>query len=116
LIALESVVETFFLLYGIIYILTRYEGDYTLSNKYMPLYLLGISYLYKLVVINVLFFLRVIVKEYLNDARYKEWFYQNKVNSVIMIILTIVFGPRINKLYYSKLFGKNIFAYRVVSV
>jgi hypothetical protein len=101
--------------YGCRYVVNLYQGDYTRQNKFMPLFVLGGSFSVKLV-LNVLYVIIVIGLYYLKDIRFREWKDQYQNNFKLSVGLTIVFGCRFYKLYYSKFLGKGIFSYRIISV
>lgn len=70
LIALCSIIDLCFLAYGCRYILTLYLGDYTNQNSKLPLYILGGSLIFKLI-LNLIFIIYVIKYYYLNDIRFR---------------------------------------------
>jgi hypothetical protein len=115
LIALITLIDTAFLMYGVGYLFTRYTGDYEGKQQTLPLFILAASFGLKLLLLNAVFFC-VILAAYLKDIRYAEWWASNRCNSAVLSILIGVFGCRMHKLYYSKLFGREIFSFRVVSV
>lgn len=67
--------------------------------------------------LTLIFWCYVLRKIYLTDLRYEEWKDRNIgywwVSTLIMIVLG---GPRLHKINYSKIFGLDKFAFRIVSV
>jgi hypothetical protein len=72
LIALSSIIELIFLVYGFSYIIRLYQGDYTKQNKLTPIYIVAGSFAFKLM-ISFLFVVIVLGQYYLKDIRFKEW-------------------------------------------
>lgn len=105
LIALCASVELLFIIYGLGYMIGLYQGDYTKQNKWMPIFVLLGSYFCK-VILAAVFSIFVLGRYYLKDLRFKEWKEQHERGFKVSILMTIIFGSRFYKLYYSKLLGK----------
>ena len=64
----------------------------------------------------LLFLLGVVWCYYRSDVRYREWSDEHWCGFSAGMALMVLLGCRWHKLYYSKFAGKDIFAYRIVSV
>lgn len=72
LLSLAAMVDTFCILYGMYYISSFYEGDYTYSHRTLPLIIVATSFIAKLA-LSLIFLLVVVGNLYLEDPRYLEW-------------------------------------------
>lgn len=107
--------DSFCILYGVYFISSFYRGDYTYSNQNLPLLIVASSFIVKLA-LSLAFLIVVVGNHYLQDPRYFDWKQQNRISFYLMVVLNVLFGPRMHKLFYSKLWGLPALSFRIVSV
>lgn len=83
----------------------------------LPFTLLVAVFFFNFIILSVVYWVLVLKQTYLNDARYQEWKMRHTLYFWVLAVASLVLGgPRIHKISYSKLFGSDMLAYRVVSV
>ena len=115
LLALISVIDLSAILYGLYYAYNYYQGDYALHHSRLPIWILITGLVLK-IALGVCYSISVLYCYYFEDRAYQEWRVQNKKSALISLLGGNLFGPRFNKLFYSKLWGKDCFSYRIISV
>lgn len=104
--------------YSLYYVVTRYEGEYVPVAPLSPLVLVIVAIILNQAVLSLVFGVVVLRGIYCIDARYAEWRANHKVYWWIFVVglMPALGGHRLHKLNYSKLFGWQVFSFRIVSV